>query len=179
MPSSVVTLRKENIRQPASACSVSTRAIFMFPPRAVGEYKHASVRAARRPPLPHPRSGGGLGRGRLHSIDTDFSPRRGVARLAQEAIDQPIGAACGRRAAARAAGCAPPNPYRTARTVRYGWRARCRRNPTPGGRYAGAPLGGNAPSAGRDSDRAAAADQDWRVARRWAWSGGCGRRARG
>src|SRR5579863_2796613 len=32
MPSSVVTLRKENMRQPASAWNVSTRSIFMLPP---------------------------------------------------------------------------------------------------------------------------------------------------
>src|SRR5579871_5835294 len=34
MPLSVVTFRKENIRQPASARRVSTAVIFMFPPRS-------------------------------------------------------------------------------------------------------------------------------------------------
>ena len=44
MPSSVVTLRKENMRQPASAWNVSTRSIFMFPPAPLaGLFKHGSA----------------------------------------------------------------------------------------------------------------------------------------
>src|ERR1700733_14483321 len=47
MPSSVVTLRKENIRQPASAWNVSTRSIFILPPIAIPRVSSTPVAAGQ------------------------------------------------------------------------------------------------------------------------------------